>query len=138
MRAIGYHAAGPIERPDALVDLTLTHAQENLPAIVKLIAPQGRIAFIDDPATLDIVALKSKMLSAHWEYMFGRAMYQTADMAEQHRLLDEVAGLVDAGHIVSTMTERLSPICAATLRQAHERVEKGMTGGGKIVIEGWA
>ena len=114
-----------------------THTSEHLPEIVKLIAPQGRIAIIDDPSALDIVALKSKMLSVHWEYMFGRAMYRTTDMIEQHHLLNEVAHLVDAGSIVSTMTERLSPISAAILRQVHSRIERG-TAGGKIVVEGWA
>ncbi len=113
-----------------------THTQQHLSEIVKLIAPQGRIACIDDPAALDIVVLKSKMLSAHWEYMFGRSMYRTADMIEQHRLLNEVADLVDAGRIVSTMAERLSPICAKTLREAHRLVESG-SARGKVVVEGW-
>ena len=131
----GAYAALGIAAPGFI--FSTTHTQEHLPEIVQLIAPQGRIAIIDDPPALDIVALKSKMLSVHWEYMFGRAIYQTADMAEQHSLLNEVADLVEAGHIASTMTERLSPICAATLRQAHAQVEKGIARG-KIVIEGWA
>ncbi len=114
-----------------------THTQGNIPEIAKLIAPQGRLAFIDDPTSLDIVSLKPKMVSAHWEYMFGRAIYQTPDLIEQHRLLNEVADLVDAGRVVSAITERLSPICADTIRQAHARVESG-TLRGKIVIEGWA
>lgn len=113
-----------------------THTQSNLPEIVELIALQGRIACIDDPVMLDIVLLKPKMLSAHWEFMFGRSMFQTPDLIEQHKLLNEVGRLVDAGRIVSTLTERLSPICAETLRQAHMRVESGKARG-KIVIEGW-
>jgi NADPH:quinone reductase len=114
-----------------------THTHEHITEIVKLIAPQGRIAFIDDPPSLDIVCLKSKNLSAHWEYMFSRAMYRTADMIEQHKLLSEIARLVDAGRITSAMTECLSPICAETIRNAHARVESGSLRG-KIVIEGWA
>lgn len=114
-----------------------THTEEHLPEIVKLIAPQGRIAFIDDPRKLDIVSLKSKMLSAHWEYMFGRAMYQTPDLIEQHKLLNEISRLVDAGRIASTVAERLSPICAETIRKAHARIES-VTLRGKIVIEGWS
>lgn len=129
----GYSALG-IDPPGFV--FSTTHTAEHLPELVKLIAPQGRIALIDDPASLDIVALKSKMLSAHWEYMFGRAMYRTADMIEQHKLLGEVAHLVDDGRIITTMAERLSPICAETLRDAHARVEGG-TARGKIVIEGW-
>lgn len=76
------------------------------------------------------------MLSAHWEYMFGRALYRTVDMIEQHKLLNEVTGLVDSGRIVSVVAERLSPICAETLKRAHARVEHGA--GGKVVVEGWA
>lgn len=113
-----------------------THTEDHLSEIVKLIAPQGRISFIDDPHMLDIVSLKSKMLSAHWEYMFGRAMYQTPDLIEQHKLLSEISRLVDAGRIASTVAERLSPICAETVRKAHARVESG-TLRGKIVVEGW-
>ncbi len=89
-----------------------THTDEHLGEIVKLIAPQGRIALIDDPHSLDVVALKSKMLSVHWEYMFGRAIYQTSDMIQQNHLLNEISQLVEAEKIVTTMTERLSPICA--------------------------
>lgn len=113
-----------------------THTQEHLPEIVKLIAPQGRIALIDDPTSLDIVALKPKMLSAHWEFMFGRSMFQTDDMIEQHNLLNDVSRLVDSDRIVSGAAQRLSPICAETLRQAHAYVESG-TARGKVVIEGW-
>jgi hypothetical protein len=37
--------------------------------------------------------------------MFTRSTLQTADMAEQHALLDKVAGLVDAGKIRTTVAE---------------------------------
>ncbi len=113
-----------------------THTDQHLPEIVALIAPQGRIAMIDDPASLDVVALKPKMLSLHWEYMFGRAMYRTPDMVAQHRLLNEVAALADAGRIASTSAKRLTPICAETLREAHRLVETGAVAG-KVVLEGW-
>jgi NADPH:quinone reductase-like Zn-dependent oxidoreductase len=92
--------------------LSTTHTQAHLPEVVKLIAPQGRIAFIDDPTSLDIAPLKPKMLSAHWEYMFSRAMYRTADMIKQHDLLNDVADMIDSGSIISTLTKRLSPIFA--------------------------
>ena len=113
-----------------------THTQDHLPEIVKLIAPQGRLALIDDPQSLDIVSLKAKNISANWEFMFGRSMFQTVDMIEQHKLLTAVSGLVDAGRLVSTMTERRAPINAATLRDAHRLIESGMARG-KIIIEGW-
>ena len=65
--------------------------------IAGLIAPQGRLALIDDPATLDVAVLKPKSVSLHWEFMFTRSMFGTADIAEQGRLLDKVARLVDVG-----------------------------------------
>jgi NADPH:quinone reductase len=49
--------------------------------IVELIAPQGRFALIDNPARLDINPFKRKSVSTHWEAMFTRSMFATADMA---------------------------------------------------------
>lgn len=113
-----------------------THTGHHLSAIAELIAPQGRFALIDDPASLDIVPFKRKSVSVHWELMFTRPLYGTPDLAEQGRLLDEVAGLVDAGAIRTTLTERLSPINAANLTAAHRQIESATTRG-KIVLEGW-
>jgi hypothetical protein len=53
--------------------------------------------------------LMRKCVSIHWESMFTRSMLQTADMAEQHALLDKVAGLVDAGKIRTTVAEHFEP-----------------------------
>jgi NADPH2:quinone reductase len=113
-----------------------THTDRHLADIAELIAPQGRLALIDDPASLDIVAFKRKAVSVHWELMFTRALFDTPDVGEQGRLLDTVAELVDAGRIHSTATETLSPISAATLIEAHRRIETATTRG-KIVLEGW-
>ena len=87
-------------------------------------------------AALDVVPFKRKSVSVHWELMFTRSMFETADMGEQGRLLDEVSRLVDAGELKTTLTERLSPIRAATLKRAHAMIESGRTRG-KIVIEGF-
>jgi NADPH:quinone reductase-like Zn-dependent oxidoreductase len=111
----------------------LTATDQHLPAIKAAIAPQGKIAVIDDPATLDIVAFKSKSVSVHWEAMFTRSLFQTQDMIAQHRILNEVADLVDAGVLRSTLVENAGPIDAATLRRVHGLVEKGRAMG-KIVL----
>lgn len=113
-----------------------THTDRHLADIAKLIAPQGRFALIDDPSSLDIVGFKRKAVSVHWELMFTRSLFHTPDMAEQGRLLDTVAELVDAGRIRTTITETLSPIIAANLIEAHRRIESNTTRG-KIVLEGW-
>ncbi|GJE04050.1 Zinc-type alcohol dehydrogenase-like protein [Methylobacterium isbiliense] len=114
-----------------------TNTDQHLAEIAALIAPQGRFALIDDPAALDILPFKQKSVSVHWEFMFTRAMFGTADIAEQGRLLTEVARLVDAGTLRTTVAENLGAISAATLRRAHALIESGRAKG-KIVLEGWA
>ncbi|OZI37219.1 Zn-dependent oxidoreductase [Bordetella genomosp. 10] len=113
-----------------------THTDRYLPDIAQLIAPQGRIALIDDPASLDIVPLKSKSLSIHWEFMFTRPLLGTADIARQQEILREAARLADQGKIVTTRTQTLGTINAQNLRAAHELLESGRAIG-KIVLAGW-
>lgn len=113
-----------------------TETQTHLKEIAALIAPQGRFGLIDDPPSLDAVPFKRKAASIHWEFMFARPMFGTPDMGEQGRLLDAVAGLIDAGKIRTTVTETLTPIGAANLKKAHALVESGRARG-KIVLEGF-
>ena len=68
--------------------------------------------------------------------MFTRAVFGTPDMIEQHRLLNEVAGMVERGEIRTTLAENLGPINAANLRAAHGKIESGRVRG-KIVLEGF-
>jgi NADPH:quinone reductase len=101
-----------------------------------LIAPQGRFGLIDDPAILDINRFKRKSVSVHWEFMFTRSMFNTADIAQQGKLLNEVSRLVDEGVLRTTMTERYLPINAANLKQVHRLIESSKARG-KIVLEGF-
>ncbi len=119
---------------DYVASLTATAA--HLPAILAAIAPQGHLALIDDPASLDIVPFKRKSVSVHWELMFTRSLFGTADMIEQHRLLNEVADLVDAGVLVTTLTQDAGPITAENLRRVHGLVESGRSIG-KAVLTGF-
>ena len=106
-------------------------------AAVELIRPQGGIVSIDDTnLPMPMAGMKTKAASLHWEFMFARAMHETPDMIEQHRLLSRVAELVDAGVVRTTVTETLSPINAENLRRAHQMVESGAMIG-KVVLEGW-
>jgi NADPH:quinone reductase len=114
-----------------------TNTDKHLAEIGKLIAPQGRFALIDDPAGLDVSLFKQKSVSTHWEFMFTRSMFGTADMAEQGRLLNEVSRLVDAGTLKTTFGESFGTISAANLRRAHALIESGRAKG-KIVLQGWA
>jgi NADPH:quinone reductase len=103
-------------------------------AIADLIAPQGRFGLIDDPETLDISRFKRKSVSIHWELMFTRSLFHTADIAEQGELLNEISRLVDQGTLRTTLTERYSPINAANLKQVHQLIESNKARG-KIVLE---
>ncbi|MEQ8291176.1 MAG: zinc-binding alcohol dehydrogenase family protein [Roseovarius sp.] len=106
-------------------------------AAVELIRPQGGIVAINEvDHLLSMDVMMTKAAALHWEFMFARAMHQTPGMIEQHNLLNFVADEIDAGRLRTTLAEVLSPIDAATLREAHRRIETGTTRG-KIVIEGF-
>ncbi len=113
-----------------------TQTGQHMADIVELIAPQGRFGLIDDPDVLNAKPFKRKAVSLHWEMMFTRSLFGTPDMAEQGKLLNEVAALVDAGRIRSTVTEVAGKIDVATLRAVHAQIESG-SARGKIVLEGF-
>jgi zinc-binding alcohol dehydrogenase family protein len=113
-----------------------TETDKHLDAIVDLMAPQGRFCLIDDPPPLDIMKLKRKSLSLHWELMFTRPLYGTADIEEQHRLLNSVSAMVEEGKIRTTMSAHFGAITAANLLKAHALIESG-SARGKIVLEGF-
>jgi len=116
---------------------SLTQTDQHWDQLVELLAPQGKIGLIDDPASpLDVMQLKRKSLSLHWELMFTRSIFRTADMQRQHDLLNQVADLVDAGRVRSTLAQHFGTITAANLRRAHAQIESGTTLG-KIVLEGF-
>lgn len=109
----------------------------NYPAAAELVAPQGAICLIvGNQGPLDMGPLKVKSAALCWEYMFARPQYGTPDLIEQHHLLTEIARLVDQGLIRTTLTEVLGKIDAATLREAHRRIEAGHTTG-KLVLAGF-
>lgn len=120
---------------DYVVSLAQTLA--HMDQVVRAIAPQGKFGLIDDPAVVDIAPFKTKSVSVHWEMMFTRSLFTTDDMVGQHHLLNEVAQLVDAGVIRTTLAERLGVINAANLKRAHTLIETGKARG-KIVLEGWS
>jgi len=101
-----------------------------------ILAPQGSVGLIDDPEPLDLRLLKFKSAAVHWEAMFTRPMFATKDMVRQHEILDEVAGLVDAGKLRATGTRNYGTINAENLRQAHAAIEAGRVVG-KIVLSGF-
>lgn len=128
VRALGHHHVDHV---------AIFNDMRHWETAVELIRPQGGIVSIDDThLPMPMAGMKSKAASLHWEFMFARAMHQTPDMIEQHRLLTWVAAQIDAGQIRSTLTEVLHPINAENLRRAHAALEAG-TAKGKIVLEGF-
>jgi zinc-binding alcohol dehydrogenase family protein len=115
---------------------SLTQTESHFPQIVESLAPQGKFGLIDDPPVLDIMPLKRKCISVYWELMFTRPVFGTADMIAQHRLLSEVAELVDAGVIRTTFGEHFGRINAENLKRGHALIESGRAKG-KIVLEGF-
>lgn len=116
--------------------VSLAHTLAHMDQIVRAVAPQGKFGLVDDPAVVDIAPFKTKSVSVHWEMMFTRSLFTTKDMVGQHHLLNEVAQLVDAGVIRTTLAEQLGVINAANLKRAHTLIETGKARG-KIVLEGW-
>jgi NADPH:quinone reductase len=106
-------------------------------AMGQLIAPQGAmVAIVGNQKPLPMDAVRGKSATMCWELMFTRPRFKTPDMIEQHRLLNQVSEWLDSGKLRGTLKETLSPINAANLRKAHEKLESG-TMIGKLVLKGW-
>lgn len=115
---------------------SLNNTHQYIDTYVEVMKPKGKLALIDDPESLDVAKLKQKSLSLHWEFMFTRSMFETDDMAEQSRLLTQVAGLIDEGKIKTTVGKHLGKINAANLIETHKTLEEGRAIG-KLVLEGF-
>ena len=115
---------------------SLTHTEQHFAQLIDVLKPQGRLGVIDDPETLDVMPLKRKSLSLHWELMFTRSLYETPDMINQHHLLNRVSALIDQGVLQTTVGEHFGAINAANMRRAHALIESGKARG-KIVLEGF-
>ena len=103
----------------------------------RLVKPQGKIGLIvRTTRPVDLSILHDKSITACLEGMFTRSSFRTPDMEAQHALLDEAAGLVEAGVLKTTLTQNLGKIDAANLRHVHKMVEDGHVIG-KLVLEGW-
>jgi NADPH:quinone reductase-like Zn-dependent oxidoreductase len=116
--------------------VSLNSTDQHFAQIVEAIAPQGKFGLIDDPAPIDVNKLKRKSVSLHWELMFTRSLFRTDDMIAQHHLLNEMANLVDAGVVRTTLGEHFGRINAANLMRAHTLLQSGKSRG-KIVLEGF-
>jgi zinc-binding alcohol dehydrogenase family protein len=117
--------------------LIFNDTDKNFPPAAETIAPQGKICtIVENQFPLDMGLLKAKSASFHWEFMFTRPVFKTADIIEQHHLLNHVARLIDDGIIKTTVKEVLEPINIKNLIKAHTTLESGSSIG-KIVLKGW-
>ena len=130
------HSKVPDDREWDFV-LCLTTTDSYWPLFPKITKPQGKIGLIVRTLKpVDLQILHDKSITVCLEGMFTRSTFQTPDMEAQHRLLDEAAGLVEAGLLRHTMKDNLGRICAEHLKRAHQRLEGGHVIG-KLVLEGF-
>jgi alcohol dehydrogenase len=117
--------------------LCLSDTDPHFDAIAQVVAPQGKVvSIVHNTRPLDMDKLFAKCVTWVWEMMFARSMFGTPDMIEQHKLLNEVAALIDAGKLKTTLGEVYGKISAANLARAHAALESRRTIG-KIVLAGF-
>lgn len=91
----------------------------------------GQIVGIDG-GPIDVTPLKSKSATWHWEYMFTRST-PAGEQDYHHRILTEVARLVDAGLVRATATTVIPGLTPQSLSEAHSLVASGSVIG-KVVV----
>jgi len=119
-----------LKMPPVGLVASLTFTDHHYKAIAEFIAPQGKYG------EFNVSVFKGKAVSVHWESMFTRSSFQTADMIAQHMLLNDVADLIDKGVLRTTLDQAFGTINATNLKRAHALLESGKSRG-KIVLEGW-
>jgi len=126
-----------IGHPEVDYVLIFNDTDHHFPAAAEVIRPQGGICtIVENGKPVPVELLKAKSAAFHWEFMFTRAMFETPDMIEQHKILSEVARLVDGGTLRTTVGEQLGTINAANVRRAHQLLEGGRAIG-KLVLSGF-
>jgi NADPH2:quinone reductase len=121
-----------IEQVDYI--LCLNDTDGHWKAISDVIAPLGHICtIVENSSPLDQSQLKLKSAALHWELMFTRSMFTTPDIAQQGEILRQVAALVDAGKLTTTLSETLNGLTVENIQAAHDKVLEGHMRG-KVVI----
>ncbi len=110
-----------------------THSHFYLDQLSDIMAPFGTFGLIDDPQSFDINPLKRKALKIAWELMFTKSLFDYKPET-QGRILAEVAALIDAGHIRTTLAKTFDGLTAENVRQAHEILESGEAVGKMVAV----
>nr|WP_255643333.1 zinc-binding alcohol dehydrogenase family protein [Actinoplanes polyasparticus] len=132
---VDHHGDLPAQLPDGVDYVFSPHSAGMVDTFAQIIRPYGAVVAIDEPAGLDLVALKSKSIAWHWELMFTRPLYHPTSLA-QHEILTQVATLVDKDVLQSTLTVHIDGINAVNMKRAHESQETGRAIG-KTVLTGF-
>jgi NADPH2:quinone reductase len=125
-----------LQLPAPEMVFSTSNSDQYVQDIAQLIAPQGRLALIDDPEQFNIGPFKQKSISIHWEFMYTRSLFKTSDMHLQGYILNQLSDLVDREQIKSTLSGNFGTINAENLRKAHAMLESGKSFG-KIVLSGF-
>jgi NADPH:quinone reductase len=130
-----HRVVGHDELPEGVDWVFSPHSAGMIDTFARVVKPYGEIVAIDEPPNLDLLPLKSKSITWHWELMFTRALHDPESRA-QHDILTRVATLVDEGVLHTTMATCLEGLTAANLREAHRIVEAGSAIGKVVVTAG--
>lgn len=122
-----------IKQVDYIFCLNDTDAYWN--AMSDIIAPFGHIcSIVESQKPLEQSLIRSKGVALHWELMFTRSMYQTPDMAEQGRILERVAALIDEGKLKGSLSTTLHGLSVDSITQAHQKQLEGKTIGKTVIV----
>ncbi len=115
-----------------LTDLAPTFTQ-----LAEIAAPHAQMcALVEASADLPMNLLRPKSIAFHSEGVFTRSLFQTPDVARQSGILADVAPLVDAGVLRSTLQVDGGRLNSANLAAALQQIGTGRMIG-KLVLSGW-
>ena len=118
--------------PDGVDAILSPFSAGNVETFAEILRPRGEVVAFDEPEGLDILPLKSKSQTWHWEFMFSRPLHEP-ESTYQGEVLEKVARLVDDRVLRTTISDRLGPLNAETLREAHRRLESSTTIGKTVL-----
>lgn len=99
-----------------------------------IIKPQGHIVSITGSSKpLNLNLLKNKSVTFSYELMYTRSMYTTNDIERQHEILNDIADLLEAGTIKTTLTTTLKGFTVENLKKAHQMQESGKSIGKTVI-----
>jgi len=103
----------------------ITHSTDDyMDVCAKICAPLGKVcSIVQGQARMYGTEFMAKSLSFVWEVL-GTKPYYGVDVESHHKILTELADLIDEGTIKCHLTQRLK-LTAEELRNAHALIQKG-------------